>query len=84
LPDSSYYLEASERFLDIRNTYVEHIAQILNFAKVENATEKAQQVFELGTKIAEVQWLREKRRNRDISLNQIERENELSKACCHN
>jgi putative endopeptidase len=75
LPDRSYYLEDSERFIDIRNAYVEHIAQILSFAKVENATEKAQQVLELETKIAEVQWPREKRRNRDLSLNQIEREN---------
>ena len=75
LPDRSYYLEDTERFIDIRNAYVEHIAQILSFAKVENAAEKAQLILELETKIAEVQWPREKRRDRDLSLNQIKREN---------
>ena len=75
LPDRSYYLEDSERFVDIRNAYVAHIAQMLSFAKVEGAAEKAQQILALETSIAEVQWPREKRRDRDLSLNQIEREN---------
>lgn len=74
LPDRSYYLEDTERFVDIRKAYVAHIEQMLNFAKVEGAGQKAQQILELETKIAEVQWPREKRRNRDLSLNQIERE----------
>ena len=75
LPDRSYYLEDSERFVDIRNAYVAHIEQMLNLAKVEGAAQKAQQILALETKIAEVQWPREKRRDRDLSLNQIEREN---------
>ena len=75
LPDRSYYLEDSERFVDIRNAYVAHIAQMLSFAKVEGASEKALQILALETSIAEVQWPREKRRDRDLSLNQIEREN---------
>jgi putative endopeptidase len=75
LPDRSYYLEDTERFVDIRNAYVAHIQQMLSFAKVEGASEKAQQILALETKIAEVQWPREKRRDRDLSLNQIEREN---------
>jgi putative endopeptidase len=75
LPDRSYYLEDSERFVDIRNAYVAHIAQMLSFAKVEGAAEKAQQILALETKIAVVQWPREKRRDRDLSLNQIKREN---------
>jgi putative endopeptidase len=75
LPDRSYYLEDSERFVDIRNAYVAHIGQMLSFAKVEGAAEKAQQILALETSIAEVQWPREKRRDRDLSLNQIKREN---------
>jgi predicted metalloendopeptidase len=74
LPDRSYYLEDSERFVKIRNDYVAHITQMLNFAKVEGAAEKAQQILELEMKIAEVQWPREKRRNRDLTLNQLPRE----------
>lgn len=74
LPDRSYYLEDSERFVTIRNEYVVHIAQMLNFAEVNNASQKAQQILALETKIAEVQWPREKRRNRDLTLNQLPRE----------
>ncbi|GAC18057.1 M13 family metallopeptidase [Paraglaciecola arctica] len=74
LPDRSYYLEDSESFVEIRNAYVAHIEQMLNFAKVADAAEKSQQILALETKIAAVQWPREKRRDRDLSLNQIERE----------
>ncbi|QTH64556.1 M13 family metallopeptidase [Psychrosphaera ytuae] len=74
LPDRSYYLEESDRFKDIRDAYVKHIAQMLSFANVENADQKAQAILELETKIAEIQWPREKRRNRDLTLNQLERE----------
>jgi putative endopeptidase len=74
LPDRSYYLEDSGRFVGIRNAYVARIAQMLSFAKVEGAAEKAQQILALETSIAEVQWPRKKRRDRDLSLNQIKRE----------
>jgi putative endopeptidase len=74
LPDRSYYIEDSERFLTIRNAYVVHITEMLNFAKVEGAAEKAQQILELETKIAQVQWPREKRRDRDLTLNQLTRD----------
>jgi putative endopeptidase len=74
LPDRSYYLEDSERFMTIRTAYVAHITQMLNFAEVEGADNKAQQILELETKIAEVQWPREKRRDRDLTLNQLDRD----------
>ncbi|MGS2720533.1 M13 family metallopeptidase [Paraglaciecola aestuariivivens] len=73
LPDRSYYLEDNERFEKIRQAYVLHIAQMLRFADLAEADEKAQQILALETQIAEVQWPREKRRNRDLTLNQIER-----------
>lgn len=79
LPDRSYYLEDNERFNKIRQQYLAHIEQMLGFADVENAAEKAQQILALETKIAEVQWPREKRRNRDLTLNQVERA-DLTKA----
>ena len=77
LPDRSYYLVDSERFVKIRTAYVAYIAEMLTFIGEENAEQKAQAILELETKIAEVQWPREKRRNRDLTLNQISRE-ELS------
>ena len=73
MPDRSYYLDESERFTKTRAAYVAHIAEMLAFAKVENAEQKAQAILALETKIAEGHWPREKRRNRDLTLNQIKR-----------
>ena len=73
LPDRDYYLSDSERFVKIREAYVAHIEQMLNFAGEENAAEKAQDILQLETQIAQIQWPREKRRDRDLTLNQIER-----------
>lgn len=73
LPDRSYYLEDAERFVKTRTAYVAHIADMLEFAGVENTTERAQAILDLETKIAQGHWPREKRRNRDLTLNQVER-----------
>ncbi|QDP01605.1 M13 family metallopeptidase [Thalassotalea sp. PS06] len=78
LPDRSYYLEESERFEKTRQAYVAHIAEMLAFAGTDNAAERAEAILALETKIAEGHWPREKRRNRDLTLNQIER-SELAK-----
>ncbi|MCC2617475.1 M13 family metallopeptidase [Aestuariibacter halophilus] len=74
LPDRDYYLSDETRFVDLRNAYQAHIAKMLDMAGVEGAEEKAQRILALETRIAEVQWPREKRRNRDLTLNQIERD----------
>ncbi|MCZ4339431.1 M13 family metallopeptidase [Shewanella colwelliana] len=74
LPDRSYYLEDSERFVKIREAYVAHIAKMLEFAGVKEAAKSANAILALETKMAEGQWPREKRRNRDLTLNQIKRE----------
>ena len=73
LPDRSYYLEDSERFEKTRSAYVAHIAQMLELAGVDNTTERAQAILALETKIAQGHWPREKRRNRDLTLNQLKR-----------
>ncbi|MAI63426.1 MAG: peptidase M13 [Alteromonas sp.] len=73
LPDRDYYLSDSERFVKIREAYVAHIEEMLTLAGEENAAEKAANIMALETQLAEVQWPREKRRNRDLTLNQIER-----------
>lgn len=74
MPDRSYYLEEDERFEKYRQEYVKHIAQMLEFAGTDNAQERAQAILDLETKMAEAHWPREKRRDRDLTLNQINRE----------
>ncbi|MCL1045340.1 M13 family metallopeptidase [Shewanella electrodiphila] len=73
LPDRSYYLEDSERFVKIRSAYVSHIAEMLAFAGIKDGQARAEAIVALETKIAEGQWPREKRRNRDLTLNQVKR-----------
>ena len=73
LPDRSYYLTDTERFKDIRAAYLVNIEEMLGFAEVTEAAEKAAAILALETKIATAQWPREKRRNRDLTLNQIAR-----------
>lgn len=73
LPDRDYYLNDSERFANIRDAYKAHIATMLSFADVENPDAVAESILALETQIAQVQWPREKRRNRDLTLNQISR-----------
>ncbi len=74
LPDRDYYLEDSERFKDIRAAYQQNIADILTMANDKDADSKAARVLALETKIAEYLWPREKRRNRDLTLNQMSRD----------
>jgi putative endopeptidase len=56
-----------------RNAYIAHITDMLAFTGITNGKARAKQILELETKIAEGHWPREKRRNRDLSLNQIKR-----------
>ncbi|AZG73381.1 M13 family metallopeptidase [Shewanella livingstonensis] len=74
LPDRSYYLEESDRFVNIRKAYVEHITAMLAFAGINNGEKRAEAILALETKIAQAQWPREKRRDRDLTLNQVKRE----------
>ncbi|MFC3033045.1 M13 family metallopeptidase [Pseudoalteromonas fenneropenaei] len=73
LPDRSYYLESAERFVKTREAYVAHIADMLKFAGIEDGKARAEAILALETKIAEGHWPREKRRDRDLTLNQIKR-----------
>ena len=69
LPDRDYYLEDTEKFLEIRAEYVTHIATVLEFANIENAQSKAEAILNLETQIAEHTWPRADRRKRDLTYN---------------
>ncbi len=73
LPDRAYYLEDNERFNTIKAEYEKSITTMLNFANVANPEQKAKDIIALETKMAEAMWPREMRRNRDKTLNPIER-----------
>ena len=79
LPDRDYYLLDTERFISIREAYLDNITKILAFTGAADASEQAKSILALETTIAEYTWPREKRRNRDLTLNQIAR-TELNEA----
>ena len=69
LPDRDYYLEDSDRFNEVREEYVRHIAGMLSFAGMNNAQARAEKVLALETRIATLQWVRADRRDRDKTYN---------------
>ncbi|WP_417457934.1 M13 family metallopeptidase [Kordiimonas sp.] len=69
LPDRDYYLEDNERFNTIRAAYKDHIAEMLTLAGIEDAAAKADAIMALETKVAELQWIRADRRDRDKTFN---------------
>jgi putative endopeptidase len=69
LPDRDYYLLDTDRFVEIREEYVLHIARMLDFANVDDSAAKAESILALETNIAEHLWTRAQRRNRDLTYN---------------
>jgi predicted metalloendopeptidase len=67
MPNRDYYLD--QKFADKRPKYIAYIEQALSLAGVEGAAEKAQAIFALETRMAEVHWEPAKRRNRDLTYN---------------
>jgi putative endopeptidase len=69
LPDRDYYLEQTDRFAGIREEYLAHIGRLLEIVGYEDTRSAAGAVLALETSIAEHQWPRADRRNRDLTYN---------------
>ncbi|MDE0757288.1 MAG: M13 family metallopeptidase [Pseudomonadales bacterium] len=69
LRDRDYYLEDSERMIQIRSEYKDYIAQILSFADYNKTTDWPTRILAIETQIAELQWVRSDRRDRDKTFN---------------
>ena len=72
MPNRSYYVD--EKFADKRPKYKALIEEFLTLAEIDNAAEKAQNIFDLEMAIAEVHWEPAKRRNRDLTYNLMTRD----------
>ena len=59
LPDRDNYLNTDEHDKDLQNKYRAHIATILKLANIADADAKAQRIYDLETKIAQVHATRE-------------------------
>ena len=67
LPNRDYYLKPE--FEDKRAAYKEFLAQMLGFAGVDDPAVRAEAVYALEERMAEVHWEPAKRRNADLTYN---------------
>jgi len=56
LPNRNYYLQEGEQFDEIRQRYPQYIAKLFTLAGIAEADKKAQSVYALEKKLADVQW----------------------------
>ena len=59
LPDRDMYLVENDKFESIRKAYKEYLGKMLSLAGEKNANIRAEAIFDMEKKIAEVQWTRE-------------------------
>lgn len=70
LGDKSYYLKEEEKFVEIRQKYVQHIEQIMNLANI-HTNNPGQRILDLETKIAQISWDRKDLRDADKTYNKM-------------
>lgn len=71
LPDRSYYLRESDRLVETRAAYKQHLARMFELLDEDNGEARADAVFALETAIAEQHWSRADRRNADRTYNRM-------------
>ena len=69
LPDRDYYFDDSERGLELRDGYVAYVATLLKISGNADATEAAERIMALETKLAEHHWDKEDSRDADKIYN---------------
>ena len=63
LPDRDYYLLEEPNIVAAREAYLVYIAKILELGGIDDAREKADDIFALERQIAEIHWPRAERRD---------------------
>jgi putative endopeptidase len=80
LPDREYYLSTSRSMAAIRPQYQAHIAAVLSLAGIDAAAVRAERIFELERRMAEVHWTREASEQVSAGNNHWSREDLEAKA----
>ena len=71
LPDRDYYLASMEPYLTWQEKYKVHVSNMLAFLGEENTAEKAEAIYNVERKIAEISMDRVTRRNPDTTYNKM-------------
>ncbi len=69
LPGREYYLEPTEKNLEIQKAYREYLAFVLGKAGYDNPAQAAEAVYAFEHKVAELEWAPQALRNRDLTYN---------------
>ena len=69
LPDRDYYLNPDAKFQTLREQYRQHLQNVFSLAQQSDPAGRAQAVFDLETRIAQIHWPRAKRRERELTYN---------------
>jgi putative endopeptidase len=69
MPDRDYYLKDDAKFADARAKYRVYVETMLKLAAYPDAAPSADAIAAVERQIAELQWPREKSRNRDLTYN---------------
>ncbi|MES1197116.1 MAG: M13 family metallopeptidase N-terminal domain-containing protein, partial [Pseudomonadota bacterium] len=69
LPDRDYYLLTDQNYVDTRNAFKAHVAQMLTLGGQSGAAAKANAILALETQIAQRHWPRADRRDLDKTYN---------------
>ena len=69
LPDRDYYLKADERFAKARTAYADYLTKLFTLSGDTDGAAHAAAVIALETRIATVQWPRDKTRDPKLSHN---------------
>jgi len=80
LPDRDYYLEDSERNLEIRSAYKAYLTMLLGKAGYEAPEAAAEAVFAFETKVAKLEWARRVMRIPNLTYNALSRDELISLA----
>ncbi|MFT5484088.1 MAG: putative endopeptidase [Halieaceae bacterium] len=56
LPNRDYYLHDTQKYIEIRDQYVDHIAEILNLVPMNDAADRAAAVYDLEHRMALAHW----------------------------
>lgn len=71
LPDKDYYFNETERFVKLRQGYVEHIEKMFNLAGFSKGKAAAKTIIEIETKLAEHHWTRVQTRDSEKQYNKF-------------
>ncbi len=71
LPDKRYYEDQGEKFTEIREKYLAHMAEMFSLAGIDGGAEKAAKIMEMETGMSQAHWSRVESRNRDKTYNKF-------------